>query len=142
MKVTVERAELLKSLSHMHRVVERRNTIPILANVLVRAEKSALNLKATDLDVEVVEKIAAEVPWLKYVPTISRPWDNVDWHGERGRADDLIRKYIEVWNLAPADTTAYLCGHPGMVETGRGMLLRAGWAKTSIQDEVYFQPGT
>jgi DNA polymerase-3 subunit beta len=61
MKVTVERAELLKSLSHMHRVVERRNTIPILANVLVRAEKSALHLKATDLDLEVIESVAAEV---------------------------------------------------------------------------------
>ena len=36
MKVTVERAELLRSLSHVHRVVERRNTIPILANVLIR----------------------------------------------------------------------------------------------------------
>src|SRR5471032_1647333 len=61
MKVTVERAELLKSLSHIHRVVERRNTIPILANVLVRAEKSALHLKATDLDLEVIETVAAEV---------------------------------------------------------------------------------
>ena len=38
MKVTVERSHLLKSLGHVHRVVERRNTIPILANVLVRAE--------------------------------------------------------------------------------------------------------
>ena len=55
MKVTVERAELLKSLGHVHRVVERRNTIPILANVLIRAEKSALSLKATDLDLEVIE---------------------------------------------------------------------------------------
>ena len=61
MKVTVERAELLKSLGHVHRVVERRNTIPILANVLVRAEKSTLNLKATDLDLEVIEAITAEV---------------------------------------------------------------------------------
>ena len=61
MKVTVERAELLKSLGHVHRVVERRNTIPILANVLMRAEKSGLNLKATDLDLEVIETIAAEV---------------------------------------------------------------------------------
>jgi DNA polymerase-3 subunit beta len=61
MKVTVERADLLKSLSHVHRVVERRNTIPILANVLVRAEKSKLSFKATDLDLEVVESIAAEV---------------------------------------------------------------------------------
>jgi DNA polymerase III subunit beta len=61
MKVTVERAALLKSLGHVHRVVERRNTIPILGNVLMRAEKSALNLKATDLDLEVIESIAAEV---------------------------------------------------------------------------------
>ncbi len=61
MKVTVERAELLKSLSHVHRVVERRNTIPILANVLIRADRSKLSFKATDLDLEVIETIAAEV---------------------------------------------------------------------------------
>ena len=50
MKVTVERAQLLKSLGHVHRVVERRNTIPILGNVLIRAESARLSLKATDLD--------------------------------------------------------------------------------------------
>jgi len=61
MKVTVERAELLKSLGHVHRVVERRNTIPILANVLIRADKSQLAFKATDLDLEITETIAAEV---------------------------------------------------------------------------------
>ncbi|MFG1423064.1 DNA polymerase III subunit beta [Roseixanthobacter liquoris] len=61
MKVTVERAELLKSLSHVHRVVERRNTIPILANVLIRTGASGLELKATDLDLEVVETVPAQV---------------------------------------------------------------------------------
>ena len=61
MKVTVERAELLKSLGHVHRVVERRNTIPILANVLIKADKSKLAFKATDLDLEITETIAAEV---------------------------------------------------------------------------------
>ena len=61
MKVTVERAELLKSLSHVYRVVERRTTIPILANVLVRADKGRLSLKATDLDLEVTDSVAAEV---------------------------------------------------------------------------------
>jgi len=61
MKVTVERAALLKSIGHVHRVVERRNTIPILANLLIRAEKGKLGLKATDLDLEVVESIPAEV---------------------------------------------------------------------------------
>jgi DNA polymerase-3 subunit beta len=61
MKVTVERAQLLKSLSHVHRAVERRNTIPILGNVLIRAENARLSLKATDLDLEVTETLAAEV---------------------------------------------------------------------------------
>jgi DNA polymerase-3 subunit beta len=61
MKVTVERAALLKSIGHVHRVVERRNTIPILANLLIRADKGKLSLKATDLDLEVIESIPAEV---------------------------------------------------------------------------------
>jgi DNA polymerase-3 subunit beta len=61
MKVTVERAELLKSLGRVHRVVERRNTIPILGNVLIRAERAKLSLKATDLDLEVIDAVAAEV---------------------------------------------------------------------------------
>jgi DNA polymerase III subunit beta len=61
MKVTVERAELLKSLGHVHRVVERRNTIPILANVLIKADKGKLSMKATDLDLEVTDSVAAEV---------------------------------------------------------------------------------
>jgi hypothetical protein len=66
MKVTVERAQLLKSLGHVHRVVERRNTIPILGNVLVRAENAKLSLKATDLDLEVTETLPAETAarWL------------------------------------------------------------------------------
>jgi DNA polymerase-3 subunit beta len=61
MRVTVERAALLKSLGHVHRVVERRNTIPILANVLLRGDGDGLRLKATDLDIEVTETIPAEV---------------------------------------------------------------------------------
>ncbi|HWM81143.1 MAG TPA: DNA polymerase III subunit beta [Pseudolabrys sp.] len=61
MKVTVERSALLKSLGHVHRVVERRSTIPILANVLIRADQNTLSLKATDLDLEVIETIPAEV---------------------------------------------------------------------------------
>ncbi len=61
MKVTLERAVLLKSLGHVHRVVERRNTIPILSNVLLRAEGQSLMLKATDLDLEVTEIVSADV---------------------------------------------------------------------------------
>lgn len=61
MKATLERTDLLKSLNHVQRVVERRNTIPILSNVLLRAEGGSLNLKATDLDLEIVESIPAMV---------------------------------------------------------------------------------
>jgi DNA polymerase III subunit beta len=61
MRVTVERAALLKALGHVHRVVERRNTIPILSNVLLRADDGGLRLKATDLDIEVTETIPADV---------------------------------------------------------------------------------
>ncbi|WP_018699353.1 DNA polymerase III subunit beta [Amorphus coralli] len=61
MRATLERAHLLKSLTHVHRVVERRNTIPILSNVLIRSDGSALNLKATDLDIEVTEQVPAMV---------------------------------------------------------------------------------
>jgi DNA polymerase-3 subunit beta len=61
MKVTLERNHLLKSLSHVHRVVERRNTYPILANVLLKAADGALALRATDLDIEVTESVPAMV---------------------------------------------------------------------------------
>jgi len=61
MRVTLERSNLLKSLNHVHRVVERRNTIPILSNVLLQAEGASLELKATDLDLEITEATAAMV---------------------------------------------------------------------------------
>lgn len=61
MRVTLEQSNLIKSLGHVHRVVERRNTIPILSNVLIRADGDSLHLKATDLDLEIFEKTPAVV---------------------------------------------------------------------------------
>ena len=61
MRVILERSNLLKSLNHVHRVVERRNTIPILSNVLLAAQGASLEMKATDLDLEVTEATAAGV---------------------------------------------------------------------------------
>ena len=61
MKVTIERTALLKALSHIHRIVERRNTIPILSNVLIEARDGQLELKATDLDLEATEVAPADV---------------------------------------------------------------------------------
>src|SRR3546814_345740 len=60
MKATIERATLLRCLSHVQSVVERRNTIPILSNVLIEAgEGGRLKVMATDLDLQVVENMAA-----------------------------------------------------------------------------------
>ena len=61
MKINVERGAFLKALSHVQSVVERRNTIPILSNVMLEAGKGALKLTATDLDIEIVESIPSDV---------------------------------------------------------------------------------
>ncbi len=61
MKITIERAALLKSLNHVQSVVERRNTIPILSNVLINASPDGMRLSATDLDIEIVENVQADV---------------------------------------------------------------------------------
>ena len=61
MRVTIERSAFLKALNHVQSVVERRNTIPILSNVLVHAKGDAIKLTATDLDIEIIETVSAEV---------------------------------------------------------------------------------
>ncbi len=62
MKATIERATLLKGLSHVQSVVERRNTIPILSNVLIEASaEGSLRLMATDLDLQIDETVPAAV---------------------------------------------------------------------------------
>lgn len=61
MKISIERAALLKAISQAQSVVERRNTIPILANVLIEAEGENVSFRATDLDIEVVDKTLAQV---------------------------------------------------------------------------------
>ena len=61
MKLTIERAAFLKALGHVQSVVERRTTIPILSNVLLRAEPGRLALSATDMDLEIVERVAAQI---------------------------------------------------------------------------------
>jgi len=61
MKLSIERAALLRSLNHVQSVVERRNTIPILSNVLIKAEDNVLSLSSTDMDLEINESVAANV---------------------------------------------------------------------------------
>jgi ferredoxin/flavodoxin---NADP+ reductase len=90
---------------------------------------------------EELEKLASEVPWLTCVFTVSRPWEDDAWKGETGRVDDLIRKYADLWGCTPANSIGYLCGHPEMVEHGKGILKRAGFHKENLKEEVYWVPG-
>ena len=61
MKLTIERAALLRALGHVQSVVERRNTIPILSNVMLDARDGNLGLTATDMEIAIVETVPAEI---------------------------------------------------------------------------------
>ena len=61
MKLTIERAALLKSLNHVQSVVERRNTIPILSNVKIEGSSGRVSFNATDMDLDIVEAVPADV---------------------------------------------------------------------------------
>jgi ferredoxin--NADP+ reductase len=89
---------------------------------------------------EELERLSHEVPWFSFAPTISRPWEDRSWSGETGRVDDLVRKYADQWNLTACNTTAYLCGHPAMIDNVKGILKRKGWENGSMREEVYFKP--
>ncbi len=90
---------------------------------------------------EELNQFDKELPWFKYVPTVSRPWDHTDWPGEIGRADDILRKYADHWELDASNTVAYLCGHPEMIEHSKAILKRRGFVdRGSIKEEVYWIP--
>ena len=61
MKLTIDRAALLRSLGHVQSAVEKRNTIPILSNVLLKAEDNSLTMITTDMDLEINESVEARI---------------------------------------------------------------------------------
>ena len=54
--------------------------------------------------------------------------------------DDVLRKYADLWGGTAKDSTAYLCGHPDMIENGKGMLKRIGFQKENLKKEIYWIP--
>ena len=82
--------------------------------------------------------LSMDVQMLRYVASVSRPWEEPDWTGEVGRAEDVIRKYIDSAHVPPKEITAYLCGHPGMIAAGSGVLKRVGMPQENIRTEQYF----
>lgn len=89
-----------------------------------------------------IASIASQVPWLDYVPMISRPWEDTAWRGEFGRVEDVIRKYTDRWDITPENSSGYLCGHPQMIEHGLEILKRRGFPNASLKQEVYWIPST
>lgn len=61
MKFVIERHNLLKSLTYIQSVVEKKNIIPILANVKIKAERGLLELTATDMDISIIDRIGADI---------------------------------------------------------------------------------
>lgn len=88
MKITIERAALLKALTHVQSVVEKRTTIPILSNVLMQASDGLLKLTATDLDIEasdaadatIVQAGAVTAPAHTLFEVVRKLPDGVDVH--------------------------------------------------------------
>ncbi|HEY7837929.1 MAG TPA: FAD-binding oxidoreductase [Terriglobales bacterium] len=82
--------------------------------------------------------LAARLPGVEVVLSVSRPWEDAGWTGERGRAEDLVRKYADAAGFKGGETSAYLCGHPQMIENAKGILSRCGFSKPDIHEEIYF----
>jgi ferredoxin--NADP+ reductase len=77
--------------------------------------------------------------WLSYVPTISRPWEDLNWKGETGRIEDIVRKHADHLGFDCSKTMVYACGHPGMVENVKDVLVRARFTEKQIRQEEYFK---
>lgn len=87
---------------------------------------------------EELSETARTHDWVRYIPTISRRWLDPAWSGEAGRAEDVVRKYLDGLGFGRDETTAYACGNPHMIENVKGLFQRAGFPKESFKQEVYW----
>ena len=103
MRFSLQREVLLKPLAQVVNVVERRHTLPVLANFLVRIENSVLSLTGTDLEVEMVAHTAVE-------------------HAEDGEATIPARKLFEIVRSLPdgSQVTISQTDDKITVKAGRG----------------------
>lgn len=83
-------------------------------------------------------RLANELPWLTYIPTISRPWEEPGWEGETGRVEDVLRKYADAAGVRPGHGGVFLCGNPQMVRNARAIMRRSGLAGKTVREEQYW----
>lgn len=89
-----------------------------------------------------LSRLAQRHAWFCYVPTVSRIWLEPNWKGEVGRCEDVARKHLDALGFTAANTSAYACGNPDMIENVKGVLRRAGFPKESVKEEVYWVPSS
>ena len=116
-----------------HLAVLGSDSVPYRIVILQSASTSA-QLGYQD---ELVRR-ASQQRWFEYIPTISRVWLDSGWGGERGRVEDVARKYLDLLGFAASSTTVYLCGNPHMIQNVERLLGRAGFQKESIRKEIYW----
>lgn len=84
MKFQIPRNVILKALQQLSGVVERRQTLPVLGNILVKAEEDRITLAATDLEIELIIKLDCEVETTGEITVPARKWLDIC----RNLADD------------------------------------------------------
>jgi ferredoxin--NADP+ reductase len=77
---------------------------------------------------------------LSYIPTISRPTNasNDGWPGATGRTEAILGRACDELGLDPADTVAYICGNPEMIEAATEILRGRGFSEDAIVRENYW----
>ena len=85
-----------------------------------------------------IERLSRKYTNIVYIPTVSRPQDekNKGWHGEFGRVNLIVEKYIERFSLEPANTIVYACGHPEMIRDVKKRLGNKGY---KLREEKYWE---
>jgi len=61
MKFQIAKSKIFKSLSHLHGIVDKKNSLPVLSNILIEAKNNFLTLSSTDMDISIVEKLNCNV---------------------------------------------------------------------------------
>ncbi len=82
--------------------------------------------------------LAEQEDWFTFVPTVSRPWEEPEWTGESGRAEDVIRKYGDANDFNANNAVVYACGHPQMIENAKAIWARARFPEEQIKEEKFF----
>ena len=113
MQISIKREDLLKPLNQVAGIVERRQTLPILSNILIRCNKDGVTITGTDLEIEVISKVNTS--------------DN-----QPGEATLPARKLLDICRALPSDAVIKIIidGEKAIITSGKSrftlMTLPAG----------------